>query len=146
MTILNEKKMSNGVVLTYVDESREITGDRWLVRLCCSASFPLQVWMEDEINLCGAEKEFVLEQLGRTLRHEFAWECQFVDHSEKDEKMAELIERMDDISAYLSSNDFATKLFNKRITELKTAYAQRKHVKENCGPCEEPKDFSDCFK
>jgi len=139
--------MANGVVLTYEDESREIAGDRWLVRLFCSASFPLQAWMEDEINSCGAEKDFILEQLGGHICHEFAWECQFVDQAEKDEKMAALINRMDDISVYMSSDDFAVKLFHKRVTALKSAYAQRKPSTEDCGSCcAEPADFSACFK
>ena len=143
---MNKKKMANGVVLTYEDESREIVGDRWLVRLCCSVSVPLSAWMEDEINLCGAEKEFILEQLDGQLRHEFVWERQFVDQDEKDKRLAELVERMDDISVYLNVDDFAAKLFRKRLTELKSSYSCRQPLTDDYEPCEEPTDFLDCFK
>ncbi len=143
--LIKNEKMANGIVLTYRDDSKDITGDRCLVRLLCEITSPLLPWMEEVIDECGAEKQFVQNEMNSGLRHELSWERNFVDEKNKDECLEELQMRAHDVNDYLANAEFVARLFYKRIAELKEMYNCRNDLADVGQSGDEPADFSACF-
>lgn len=143
--LIKKEKMANGIVLTYSDDSKNITGDRCLVRLLCKITSPLLPWMEEVIDECGAERQFVQNEMNSGLRHELSWERNFVDEKEKDECLAELQRRAHDVHDYLANAEFLSRLFYKRLAELKEMYNCRNDLADVGQSGDEPVDFSACF-
>ncbi len=145
MKIIKNKKLPNGLTLVFDDASKKITGDRCLVRLRCTISIPLLASMKEEIAQCGEAGEFIKNKMKDGLQHELNWERNFVDESDKDENLELLIDRADDTVAYLANDEFISRLFHKRITELKEAYMCQNDLVESDSGVEDPADFSACF-
>ncbi len=150
MTLIKNEKLANGTTLAYTDESKTITGDRLFVRLSCTVLVPLCAWMEEAINECGPEKDFFKNEIKDGLQHELVWERNFVDEKDKDKCMDDLMVRAQDIYGYLSNDEFAIRLFHKRLAELKEERLCQVGIVESTQDSdlieEGPADFSDCFK
>ncbi len=151
MNILEEKKMDNGATVTITDQSRIMAGDRWLVKVVCEASLPVQ---EDFFNTVqGVEQgllDAVREKMGRLLTFSVAKERIFVDAAEKDEVLKGLEEQVNaNMLTYFNTPSFPQKLFAKRFAEVKEECFVAMHyekIKKNDADDDEPHDFSACFK
>ena len=144
-----EKKLANGVVFTCYDASRRMAGDRWLVRLRCTASLPFDDGMR---RLCAGDDEesvYVREQLSGGLEFEMDMEKVFVDQQERDGVFAGLLERAEEnLLDYMAKESFIHGLLAKKQAEYRERYRLRRqdasydYLDDDDGPA----DFSDCFK
>jgi hypothetical protein len=153
MELIKNKKLANGIMLDFSDDSKNITGDRCLVRLRCVISFPLLPWMEEKIEQSGQAREYIQSKMNDGLQHDLTWERNFVDEKEKDDCLEALISRANGISDYFTNDEFMTRLFEKRIAALREEYTCRNERDDHDrmrlidpGQDEdEPADFSACF-
>lgn len=145
-----KEKLTNGITLSYYDESKKIAGDRWLVKLRCQASIPLQEWMVDALSGDDRQCVFCREQFNGQLHHETITERNFIDDEEKDTVLMQLRNCFDDDALrYLAKEIFVRQLFTKKQKEcielyhlqLKTSLLPE--VGDEDGP--DPVDFSACF-
>ncbi len=144
-----EKDLENGMTATYLDESKKLAADRWLVKLRCRIAMPLQGWMLDEMAGDDPLAFFCREQFAGCLAHEIVMERNFISASEREKVMTEIIEHLDDtMLAYLSKEAFVRQLFNVKIAEFTQRYAQLGWTErvEESGDISEPADFAACFR
>jgi len=144
-----EKELANGMTATYLDESKKIAADRWLVKLRCRTAIPLQGWMLDDMAGGDPQTLFCLEQLNGRLTHEIVMERNFIDAADKEKVMADIIERLEDtVLGYLSKKAFVRQLFTVKIAEFTQRYAQQGRTArlEEGEDISEPADFSACFR
>ncbi len=145
MKIIKSEKLANGLTLVFDDVSKNITGDRFLVRLRCTISIPLLAGMEEEISQCGEACNFIKGRMQDGFQHELNWERNFVDEKEKDENLDLLMARAQSIFGYLANEEFISRLFQKRLAELKQEYICQNDLIESAPEDDEPADFSACF-
>ncbi len=141
------KQLPNGLILTYIDESKKIAMDRWQIKIRCVASLPLNETMRAVLHeFSPEEREFIYNKLAGDLRYEQVWERQFVDKDVKEQVMAEELERSEKLFPYLGQADFGEKLFKQRLSELRQSFKQRPLPSDPASTIPEPDDFSACFK
>ena len=144
-----EKELANGMTLTYLDESKKLAADRWLVKLRCQVTIPLQAWMTEAMAGDDPQVVFCREQLGGQLAHEIVMERNFIDEKDKDSLRTELIERLEEaVLRYLSKEAFVRQLFTIKLAEGAQLYVQQgwtQRVEEGEDP-PGPADFSACFR
>lgn len=144
-----EKELANGAMVTYLDESKKLAADRWLVKLRCRVAIPLQAWMSDALSGEDPQTVFCREHLGGQLVHEIVVERNFIDETEKERLKAEMTERLEDATLeYLSREVFVRQLFTVKLAEAKDHYARQgwKPLAEDGDSTPEPDDFSACFR
>ncbi len=145
-----EKELPNGMTITYVDESKKLAADRWLVKLRCRIAIPLQGWMLEALAGDDPETVYCLEQLGGRLLHEMVMERNFIDGTEKDRLKEEMIERLEDaVLGYLSKEAFVRQLFTVKLAEVREEYVRQgwnRPVPDAGDDTPEPDDFSACFR
>ena len=144
-----EKELANGMIATYLDESKKLAADRWLVKFRCRIAMPLQQWMLDDLAATDPQTSFCREQFEGHLTHEIVMERNFIDATEKAQVMADMIERLDDtMLVYLSKETFVRQLFATKLTEFRQRYAQQGWDERPAEGAEipEPADFSACFR
>jgi hypothetical protein len=149
MNLVDEKELGNGAVLAIFDESKEITGDRLMVKLRFVISLPWSGWMDELLNNEEGESEAIRQELGE-LTFEITKERIFVDQDEKEAVIQILTDEVNsNILSYLSQQSFVEKLFKKRLLELKDRKAARPDsaiLDESHEEDDGPADFSACFK
>ena len=144
-----EKELANGMTATYLDESKKLAADRWLVKLRCRIAIPLQGWMLDDMTGDDPQTLFCREQFDGCLAHEIVMERNFIGATDKERVMADIIERLEDtVLGYLSKEAFIRQLFTVRIAEFTQRYAQQGWIErlEENENISEPTDFSACFR
>jgi len=144
-----EKELANGMTATYLDESKKLAADRWLVKLRCRIAMPLQGWMLEEMAGDAPQTLFCREQFAGCLAHEVAMERNFIDAADREKVMAEMIERLEDtMLGYLAKEVFVRQLFTVKLAEFTRRYAQQGWTErlEDGGDIAEPADFSACFR
>ena len=143
------KELANGVTITYVNESKRLAGDRWLVKLRCRATIALQGWMRDA--LVGEEPltVFCRECLAEGLIHEMVMERNFIDQTENERLLTEMISELDkSVLGYMARETFVRQLFTRKLAEATEAFAcQRPEMPvEDSEDPPGPADFSACFR
>lgn len=144
-----EKELANGMTATYVDESKKLAADRWLVKLRCCIATPLKGWMLDDLAGDDPQTLFCRAQFAGRLAHEIVMERNFIDAAEKDLVMDELIERLENtVLGYLERELFVRQLFAVKMKEFAELYARQGWTErlEEGGEPAEPADFSACFR
>ncbi|MDA8159663.1 MAG: hypothetical protein M0T76_02930 [Desulfobacteraceae bacterium] len=145
-----DQKLENGVTISYQDESKQLAGDRWLVRLRCRLLIPLREWMTSAVAGEDPESAFCRHKLGERLSHELVRERNFIDQEERHRVLEQLASDLEhDLLAYLATDAFVRQLFATRLTELKDDF--RRSAWQGPAPAEEddppgPADFSACFR
>jgi len=148
--LVEEKQLPNGMRLSFFNESKIMTADRWIVKLCCRALLPLTD--EDFASLPQDDPDFL-----QYLRKKFAGnlsfstvrERVFVDDAEQEEVFAELLEIFNgDTLAYLASPSFPQKLMADEVARLSQEYQVKKEMDmlaDDEDDDDGPADFSACF-
>ena len=147
--LLDQKKLANGMTVSFRDESKKMAGDRWLVRLKCEAALPLPESYFDGLFPDDPDfLEFLRERLGGHLSYVVIKERTFVDENEKDKTCAGMLTELQESTvSYIGSSLFPRKLFESHLKKLQKEY----DVKRELGILEEendddgPADFSACF-
>ncbi len=125
--IIKEKRMENGLTLAVHDRSRKIAGDRWLVKITAEIKIPVKDVMagQDAPSNPGVEK--ITELLGDEVAYEYQDERNFVDDSEKEAVLNEMLDSyMNSSFAYLSNPEFPRRVILReygRALEKRSWYA-----------------------
>jgi hypothetical protein len=146
------RKTGNIMTINFIDRSRKIAGDRWLVELVGELEIPITenfwtVVSENDIDLLDC----IRKKLGDRLQFSISRIRNFVADSEKEAVSAELISRFEEnILPYMDKPDFVRKLFMKKFNEARDKCTSDQYTSPNdAQPVEEddgPADFSDLFK
>lgn len=144
-----EKTLVNGVTLIFLDESKRVAGDRWLVKLRCRVSTPLHGWMREALAGSDPQTLFCRERLGECLCHETVMERNFIDEAEREGVFAEMVRSLEEtMLSYFSAEGFGRQLFAKRLAEATQDFSlqgQTPILVEDEDP-PGPADFSACFR
>lgn len=143
------KELANGVTITYVDESKKIAADRWLVKLRCRATVPLQGWMWDAMVGEDPRTVFCRERLAEGLLHEVVMERNFIDQSERERLITEMIATFEEsVLGYIARETFVGQLFTRKLHEATEEYgwSRPEMVAEEVEDPPGPADFSACFR
>lgn len=146
-----EKELANGMRVDYLDESKKLAGDRWLVRLRFRGFIPLQGWMKASLVGDDPQTVFCREEFGDRLVHEVIRERNFIDEGEKDALLSEMVQAFEqDIAGYLEKETFARQLFTLKLGQTTERYLRQERIaplmsnEEDDAPG--PADFSACFR
>jgi len=145
----SQRELANGVTITYFDQSKKIAGDRYLVKVRCLASIPLQGWMVDALAASDPQTEFCRERLAGNLTHEIVMERNFIDETEREKLLSGMISSLEEaVLGYLSKESFVRQLFARKVSELVEQYGEAERVKFLEDEEEPPgvADFSACFR
>ncbi|MCK5340802.1 MAG: hypothetical protein KAJ60_06985, partial [Desulfobulbaceae bacterium] len=64
--LLEEKQLTNGMLLTVFDQSKKIAGDRWNISLVCETTIPkamLTDFIDRQENVVDDEKQYILSRI-----------------------------------------------------------------------------------
>lgn len=145
-----KEKLTNGITISYYDESKKIAGDRWVVKLRCQASVPLQQWMLDELKGDDEQTTFCRNYFDGQLLYETTKERNFVDEEQKTKTLEQLQKSFNDNALrYLAKEVFIRQLFvtekikctEQYILQLNTSLLPK--VNDDDAP--DLVDFSACF-
>jgi len=142
-----ERKLANGMTITYRDQSKKLAGDRWLVSCRCRVSLPLSSWMDQELSGDDPQTIFCREQFAGAVAHEMVLERTFIDAADRHRVLAELMRCFEEnLEGYLAKEGFVQKLFAAQRKEFAQRYAEQSWGEEDKGqePSPEPADFSAC--
>ena len=149
MSEIYQEKLANGITVRVTDQSRQVAGDRWYIKMVCTASLPVEDGMikvrdDDDPELLA----MVRTRLGSEVMKEFVQERNFVDVQEKGEVMAELLARIKgNIKGYLASPKFPVSFLDRCCDEARTVCLTmiNRPTEEEADDTEGPADFSGCF-
>jgi len=148
--ILESNMLANGIQVTFYDLSKEIAGDRWLVKVKCESVLKVQDELFDAID--DAELASAMKQdCANTVIHTFYRERNFIDEKEKDGVLQELFNHLsENARTYMGGELFSRKLFEKKVDEFKLKYLVQKERERLAATDDEdddePADFSACFR
>jgi hypothetical protein len=147
---LLEQKLDNRTVLALYDRSRQIAGDRWVIRIHGEARFPMDPNFFSHIDEEDPELlSMVKERLGNELVFTLSRERNFVSEEEKEQLISELVGKVRaNLTGYLGLPEFPEKLFRKQYEEQKRkAIIDREIMSRREAAAEEefPADFPSCF-
>jgi hypothetical protein len=145
------KKLDNGVYVQVTDQSRQVAGDRWYIKIVCRITMPIK---EGIIKLRGDDDSPELlarisDRIGDEAKKDFVLERNFVDEAIKEEVSEELLSRIkDNIKGYLSMEKFPSHFLDSCYDEARLACQTmtEQPFAEQSGGDEGPADFSGCFK
>ncbi len=120
-----------------------------MVKLRCRATIALQGWMRDA--LVGEEPltVFCRKCLAEGLIHEMVMERNFIDQTENERLLTEMISELDkSVLGYMARETFVRQLFTRKLAEATEAFAcQRPEMPvEDSEDPPGPADFSACFR
>ena len=144
----SEKELANGMRLEYLDESKKLAGDRWLVKLRLRLSIPLQDWMEDALGGDDPQSLFCREEFGDRLVHELFRERNFIDAGDKEALLSEMVHGFaEDMAGYLGKETFIRQLFTLKLAQATERYLlkDRDETVSEDDDDPGPADFSACF-
>ena len=147
----DERTLANGVTIRYLNESKKLAGDRWLVKLRCHATIPIQEWMREAMAGPGPENRFCRDHIlsAGVLHHDIVRERNFIDAKEREGLFTELLDSLETTTlGYLASEPFVRQLFAKKHAEAKQLFTQQGHADHQVDDDDPPgpADFSDCFR
>ena len=150
MQFIKDKKLANGLMLTFTDCSKPLVADRWFVKMQGEVKFPLTdaAWPEDT----GDDPDLlamIKEQLGDSVSYILCKERNFVAADEKETILEDLVNQVEkNLVGYLSDPSFPQKLFTRHYEETK----QKCMVERQQPPLpindedDSAADFSACFR
>jgi len=150
--IIADKKIRDGISITFYDRSREIVGDRWQVELVGEMEIPVSETFWAAVSENDADLlDCVRKKIGNRIHFSVSRIRNFVDQDEKQPLIDEMVRRFEkNIMHYLDSPDFSQKLFVKNFNEARDkCIAERYRTSEPDQPEDEdqgPADFSHLFK
>lgn len=148
--LLSSQSFNNGVKVSFYNISKNMTGDRWIVKVKCDAIYPLTdndwvVLQEEDADLVAGMKEKYSQGLVLSIVKERI----FVDEGEVNEVLGQLLEQFEEnVINYMSSDIFPQKLFKQKLEEWRKEYQVKKEMgllEESEEEVDEPADFSACF-
>ena len=150
MQLIKEQKLANGLTLSFIDCSKCVAADRWLVKMQGEVKFPLAdvVWPED----AGDDPELlalIKERLGESISFILSKERNFIDADEKEALLGELVAQVEDnLVGYLSDPSFPEKLLARQYEEMRQQCLQERQQVYSSVDDEDdgPTDFSACFR
>ena len=138
--------------ISFHDESRKITGDRWFIEIICTVhvSVSEDLWKD----VSGNDPHLlacIRENIGSKLTYSISRTKNFVDEKEKQALSLEIVKQIEDnLLEYLELPSFKTKLFEKRFQEERLNCLAGKNMEEPPSVADndddEPTDFSHLFK
>ena len=150
MSEIYKEKLENGVTVLVTDKSRQVAGDRWYIKLLCTATMPvkkemIKVRADDDPELFA----MIRKHIGKNVRKDFIQERNFVDEQEKNDVIGELLARLDDnIKGYLASEKFPARFLDRCYEEARTTCLAiiSQPTGEQAVDDDAPADFSSCFR
>ena len=140
------------MAINFIDRSRKIAGDRWLVELVGEMEIPFAKDLWDPVTESDHDLlDCIREKLGDRLRFSISRIRNFVADDEKEDVLNELISRCEEnIVPYTNKPDFVRKLFMKNFNEARKKCLTDRHTaqqdEETAVEDEGPADFSDLFR
>jgi hypothetical protein len=148
--LMYRKKLDNGVSVQVTDQSRQIAGDRWYIKIVCSVTMPVKEGMLTDRGGDGPELlTRICDCIGDEARKDFVLERNFVDEREKDDVTDELLARIkENIKGYLSLEKFPSLFLDSCYDEarIRCQCSAGVSLAEQPGDDEGPADFSGCFR
>ena len=112
--------LKNGLTLEFIDNSRKIAGDRYVVVLKTRIEVPVSNSWFSERDASIPSIEDITKKVGDTVFFEQKKERNFVDKNEKEAVLNNIIEVAEDFGIrYLGHPDFPKKLILKKYNEKK---------------------------
>ena len=148
--LIEEKKLANGIRLSFFNESKIMTADRWLVKLRCQALLPLTddnfaSLPQDDPDLL----QYLRERFAGNLSFSTVRERVFVDDEEQALVFSELLKNfMDNTLDYLAAPNFPEQLMDSEFKKKSQEYRVKKELDMLVEEDDDdgPADFSACFK
>ena len=147
-----DKKIRDGISITYYDRSREITGDRWQVELVGEMEIPVSETFWAAVHESDGDLlDCVRKKIGNRIHFSVSRIRNFVDQEKKQQVLDEMVRRFEEnIMHYLGNPDFSQKLFVKYFNEAREKCLSKGYrTPEPDQPEDEdqgPADFSHLFK
>ncbi|MDH3360527.1 MAG: hypothetical protein OEL55_06605 [Desulfobulbaceae bacterium] len=150
MQFIKEKKLANGLTLSFTDYSKPLAADRWFVKMQGEIKLPLPetIWPDTDKN-DTALFTLIKEQMGDSVSYILTKERNFVDAAEKDMVLSDLVAQVEEnLISYLSNPTFAQKLFARKYEEAREQCLidQQKTPVSVIDDDDSPADFSACFR
>lgn len=147
--LVKQRKLANGMVVSFYDLSKKIAGDRWQLRLKCEAVLPLaRLHLEQLSSEEPVLQKYLRECFSENIRHCVMKNRTFVDEKDKDAMFAQLCEEVSAHTlSYVGSSAFPDKLFERQLEKFKKEYVVKREMEllAQADEVEEPADFSACF-
>ena len=140
------------MAINFIDRSRKIAGDRWLVELIGEMEIPIAQDLWDPVSESDHDLlDCIRKKLGDRLQFSISRIRNFVADDDKEDVLNELISRFEEnIVPYTNKPDFVRKLFMKNFNEARKKCLTHRHTaqqdKETAVEDEGPADFSDLFR
>jgi len=110
--------LENGLKLKLYDRSRKLAGDRWLVLLTAIIDIPIDGITAHAANKAAINLDELKKAYGKKIRHEQIRQRHFIDASQKDQALQELVNSfLASGRRYLSHPAFAEKVLAKAYKE-----------------------------
>lgn len=111
-------ELENRLTLKLYDSSRKLAGDRWLVTLIARIDVPVDPALIEAQTLSDARENAVKKALGSHVLFEQQRDRIFIDASEKEDTLGEMIEMFKNSTLqYLSHQEFPRRFLLKKIKE-----------------------------
>ncbi|MEW6674371.1 MAG: hypothetical protein AB1427_21965 [Thermodesulfobacteriota bacterium] len=147
--VLLEKKLTNGMRVTFFDESKKVAADRWLVRIRCEAVLvPADEMFPNDAE--GELRQEFMEKYGAGVRHDIVRDRHFIDARDRDAVRDDLLQQLvNNAFAYLGGARFPGSLLEKKFADFRQERELARRMSELAGEEDEedgPADFSFCFR
>ena len=119
--VIEQQKLTNGIKLKLIDQSRSMIGDRWLVELRCEAHIPVDesFWdtVSDEDRKLQAE---IKKILGDNLVFATVKQRNFIDTHERETVLQDMVQRVyASMLEYMKRPHFPQEYFKKQYRETR---------------------------
>ncbi len=148
--LIEEKELANGIRLSFFNESKIMTGDRWLIKLKCLAQLP--VTDDDFASLPQDDPDllqYLREKFAGNLSFSTVRERIFVDETEQEQVFSELLKTfLESTLDYLAAPNFPEQLMDSKFKKFSQEYQVKKELDKLVEEDDDdgPADFSACFK
>lgn len=101
-------RLDNGLMLEIHDHSREVAGDRWLIKLIARIDIPVDRLAADAAEIEPDDINAIKASCGNYIRYEQKLERNFIDAKRKNAVLQELMTSyLNGVQGYLAHADFA---------------------------------------
>jgi hypothetical protein len=155
MDIIEQRVLENEMILTVYDQSKKMVGDRWLIRIVCEVTIPVDEDFFSRIPEADLDlQEEIRASMAGSVKFSVVKEKTFVAETERF-SLVDLMTRQirENMITYLNRPEFPKRLFIRRYGEFRTACDTARHYRylqeaNHAGddPDAGPTDFSACFK
>jgi hypothetical protein len=117
-TLIKKIDLESGLTLEFINLSRKIAGDRYLVALMTRIKVPVEKRWFSEKDLSLPDIAEIRKKVGKAVFFEHKKERNFIDEGQKEEVLNELIQVAEEYGVrYLGHPDFPKKLILKRFND-----------------------------